>query len=68
MIALRGALVVDSGINGEMARQIQDRVRKLTDKEILYLVNTNHHDDHTFEIMPFQVRSKTSQIARRSTA
>jgi hypothetical protein len=68
----RGALVIDAGINGEMARHIQDRVRKLTDKPILYLVNTNYHGDHTFgnslEIMPFPVRSKSLHIARRLTA
>ena len=48
VIGSRGALVIDSGINGEMAKQIQDRVRKLTDRPILYLVNTNYHGDHTF--------------------
>lgn len=30
------------------ARQIQQKVRQLTDRPILYLVNTNSHGDHTF--------------------
>lgn len=48
VIGSRGALVIDSGMNGAMARQIQERVQKLTDKLILYLANTNYHGDHTF--------------------
>ncbi len=31
-----------------MARQIQQRVRELTDKPLLYLFSTNYHGDHTF--------------------
>jgi cyclase len=48
VIGSRGALVIDAGINGEMAQEIQRRVRKLTERPILYLVNTNYHRDHTF--------------------
>lgn len=48
LIGSRGALVIDSGINGSMARQIQACVKKLTDKPLLYVVNTNYHGDHTF--------------------
>ncbi|HTD54187.1 MAG TPA: MBL fold metallo-hydrolase [Silvibacterium sp.] len=48
VIGSRGALVIDAGINGAMVREIQDRVRQLTDKPLLYAVNTNYHGDHTF--------------------
>jgi len=44
----KGVLVVDAHINVAMARQIQERVREVTDKPILYLVNSNYHGDHTF--------------------
>jgi len=44
VIGSRGALVIDSGINGEMATHIQDTVRKLTDKPILYLVKSRQHE------------------------
>lgn len=44
----RAALVVDAGINGAVARQIQGRVRELTDRPLRYLVNTTYHGDHTF--------------------
>lgn len=48
VIGSRGALVIDSGINGSMARQIQACVKLLTDKPLLYVANTNYHGDHTF--------------------
>ncbi len=48
VIGSRGALVIDAGVNGSMARQIQAAVRKLTDKPLLYVINTNYHGDHTF--------------------
>jgi cyclase len=48
IVGSEGALVVDSGINGEVARQIQRKVRELTDRPLLYLANTNYHGDHTF--------------------
>ncbi|MED5579788.1 MAG: MBL fold metallo-hydrolase [Nitrospinota bacterium] len=44
----KGVLVVDSHINISMAKQIQERIREVTDKPILYLINSNYHGDHTF--------------------
>ena len=38
----RGVLVIDAHINGAMAQQIQSAVRRVTEKPILYLVNTNY--------------------------
>jgi len=48
IIGDKGVLVVDSHINRSMAKQIQERIREVTDKPILYLVNSNYHGDHTF--------------------
>ncbi len=61
-----GVLVVDAHINAEMARQIQQRVREVTDKPILYLVNTNYHGDHTFGNHAFP--SQTRILAHSATA
>lgn len=41
-------LVVDAQFNGRMAQQVIDAVRRVTDKPIRYLVNTNAFGDHTF--------------------
>lgn len=65
VIGSRGALVIDAGINGEMARQIQDCVRRLAGKPILYLVNTNYHGDHTFGNYAFP--DNVEIVAHRNT-
>jgi cyclase len=66
VVGERGVLVIDAHINGAMARQIQAAVRKVTDKPILYLVNTNFHGDHTFGNYAFP--PETRIIAHRKTA
>lgn len=66
IVGSRGVLVIDAHINGEMARKIQAAVRAITDKPILYLVNTNAHGDHTFGNYAFP--DSTTIIAHRKTA
>jgi cyclase len=61
-----GVLVIDSHINGAMAEKIQAAVRAVTDKPILYLVNTNYHGDHTFGNYAFP--AETRIIAHEKTA
>ena len=66
IVGRRGVLVIDAHINGAMARQIQAAVRAVTDKPILYLVNTNYHGDHTFGNYAFP--ATTAIVAHRLTA
>ena len=66
IVGENGVLVVDAHINGTMARQIQAAVRAVTDKPILYLVNTNYHGDHTFGNYAFPAETKI--VAQRETA
>lgn len=66
IVGERGVLVIDAHINGEMARQIQSAVSAVTDRPILYLVNTNYHGDHTFGNSSFPAETKI--IAHRATA
>ena len=66
IVGEKGVLVIDAHINGAMARQIQATVRKVTDKPILYLVNTNYHGDHTFGNYAFP--AETEIVAHRKTA
>ena len=66
IVGERGVLVIDAHINGAMAQTIQDAVRRVTDKPILYLVNTNYHGDHTFGNYAFP--AATTIIAHRATA
>ncbi len=66
VVGENGVLVIDAHINAAMARQIQAAVRAVTDKPILYLVNTNFHGDHTFGNYAFPARTRI--IAHRATA
>ena len=66
VVGERGVLVIDAHFNGAMARQIQAAVREVTDKPILYLVNTNYHGDHTFGNYAFP--AETRILAHRKTA
>ncbi len=69
VVGERGVLVIDAHINGEMAGKIQQAVRAVTDKPILYLVNTTFHGDHTFGNYAFPApRRRSSRTARRPSA
>ena len=61
-----GVLVIDAHINGAMAGLIQTAVRQVTNKPILYLVNTNYHGDHTFGNSAFP--QETLIVAQQKTA
>ncbi|MDJ0630979.1 MAG: MBL fold metallo-hydrolase [Rhodobacter sp.] len=66
IVGENGVLVIDAHVNGRMANLIQTRVREVTDLPILYLVNTNHHGDHTFGNAFFP--DETQIIAHSETA
>ena len=66
VIGEHGALVTDAGINPAMAHQIQQTVRRLTDRPILWLANTVYHGDHTFGNAAFPTTTRI--IASRQTA
>lgn len=65
VVGAAGVLVIDAHINAEMAEQILAAVRAVTDKPILYLVNTNHLADHTFGNHAFP--DETVVIAHRES-
>jgi cyclase len=48
IVGREAVLVVDSGFNGRIGQQIINSVRRVTDKPIRYLVNTNAFGDHNF--------------------
>lgn len=53
IIGRDGVLVVDSSVSPEWGAKLVAEVRKLTDKPIRYLINTNYHGDHTFGNVAF---------------
>ncbi|HYB75123.1 MAG TPA: MBL fold metallo-hydrolase, partial [Candidatus Sulfotelmatobacter sp.] len=66
VVGERGVLVIDAHISIPMARQIQARVREVTDRPIRYLVNSNYHADHTFGNCAFPAEALV--IQQRETA
>ena len=66
VVGEHGVLVIDAHINGAMAGLIQTAVRQVTDKPILYVVNTNYHGDHTFGNSAFP--QETLIVAQQKTA
>jgi cyclase len=66
VVGERGVLVIDAHISIAMARQIQMRIREVTDKPLRYLVNSNYHGDHTFGNCAFPL--ETLIIQHRQTA
>jgi len=43
-----GVLVVESMVNKRLAEQVIDFVKEVTNKPILYVVNTSYHGDHAY--------------------
>jgi cyclase len=66
VVGEKGVLVIDAHISIPMARQIQARVREVTDRPIRYLVNSNYHADHTFGNCAFP--AETLVVQQRETA
>jgi cyclase len=66
VVGEKGVLVIDAHISIPMARQIQARVREVTNRPIRYLVNSNYHGDHTFGNCAFP--AATLVVQHRETA
>ena len=47
IIGDNGVAVIDTQVNQMMARRLYNAVRTVTDKPILYAINTHYHWDHT---------------------
>ena len=65
VVGTDAVLVIDSQFNGQMGRQVLEAVRRVTDKPIRYLVNTNAFGDHTLGNYIFP--AATQIVANRRT-
>ena len=60
----KGVLVVDSMVNKRLADQVMGLIKKVTDKPILYVVNTSYHGDHAYGNYAFPESTKIIQHSR----
>jgi glyoxylase-like metal-dependent hydrolase (beta-lactamase superfamily II) len=59
-----GVLVVESMVNKRLAEQVIGFVREVTDKPILYVVNTSYHGDHSYGNYVFPQSAKIIQHSK----
>lgn len=63
VVGEKGVLVIESMVNKRLADQVIGFVKKITDKPILYVVNTSYHGDHAYGNYAFP---KTAKIIQHS--
>jgi len=62
-----GVLVIDTREHPRAGQDLLDRVRKVTDKPIKWVINSHFHGDHTFGNAAFQAAGATF-VAQQETA
>ena len=67
LVTEEGVLVIDTRTHPRDGRDLLDRIRKLTDKPIKWVINSHFHGDHHFGNAPFKAAGATF-VAQAETA
>jgi glyoxylase-like metal-dependent hydrolase (beta-lactamase superfamily II) len=67
LVTDEGVLVIDTRQHPRDGQDLIDRIRKITDKPIKWVVNTHFHGDHHLGNLPFKAIGATI-VAQRDTA
>jgi glyoxylase-like metal-dependent hydrolase (beta-lactamase superfamily II) len=67
LITEEGALVIDTHQHPRDGQDLLDRIRKITDKPVKWVVNSHFHGDHTYGNSVFKAAGATI-VAQRDTA
>jgi glyoxylase-like metal-dependent hydrolase (beta-lactamase superfamily II) len=67
LITEEGALVIDTRQHPRDGQDLLDRIRKITDKPVKWVVNSHFHGDHTYGNSVFKAAGATI-VAQRDTA
>ena len=64
VVGENGVLVIESMVNKRLADQVIGFVKNVTDKPILYVVNTSYHGDHAYGNYAFPKSAKIIQHSK----
>ena len=67
IVGEKDAIVVDSLTNARMAESFLNEIKKVTDKPFSYLINTHHHQDHTWTNHMFHAKTICQTRCREET-
>jgi len=48
VVTSEGVVVIDSQGPAQRARLLKDKIKEVTDRPVVYVINTHYHGDHTF--------------------
>jgi glyoxylase-like metal-dependent hydrolase (beta-lactamase superfamily II) len=67
LVTDEGVLVIDTGQHPRAGQALIDRIRKITNKPIKWVINSHFHGDHTFGNAAFKAAGATF-VAQKETA
>jgi cyclase len=67
LVTDEGVLVIDTGTHPRVGQDLIDRIRKVTNKPIKWVINSHFHGDHNFGNAPFKAAGATFVAQKETT-